>query len=180
MEPYRGACFVSSRAHLRGDQKCWRTASKIQGMGEKSDFLDKMLWVFKVSCCGENMKTKWKDKIAVKPLNGAFWNAVQQQNRPWSFSFYKVYIYHCPRYLNYHLMINRAACGYVHKGAAFLQKKQFSVAHRTNYKGVKWFIYAAMQIKIKILSGSRTRSARGHTNIFMSFWNILPSAVYDA
>lgn len=37
-------------------------------------------------------------------------------------------IYRRPHYLNYCLMINRAACaGYVHKGAAFLQKKQFSL-----------------------------------------------------
>lgn len=42
-------------------------------------------------------------------------------------------------------MINRVANGYVHKGTAILQKKLFSVVHCTNYKGVKWFIYAAMQ-----------------------------------
>lgn len=31
-------------------------------------------------------------------------------------------------------MINRLAHGYVHKGTAFLQKKQFSVVHSTHYK----------------------------------------------
>lgn len=48
----------------------------------------------------------------------------------------KTEIYHCPNYLNYCLMINRLAHGYVHKGTAFLQKKQFSVVRSTNYKGV--------------------------------------------
>lgn len=34
-------------------------------------------------------------------------------------------------------MINRLGAGYVHNGTAILQKKQFSVVHGTNYKGVK-------------------------------------------
>lgn len=44
-------------------------------------------------------------------------------------------------------MINRLTRGYVHIGTVVRQKKQFSVVRGTNYKGVKWFIYAAMQIK---------------------------------
>lgn len=69
-------------------------------------------------------------------------------------------------------MINRLARGYVHKGTALLQKKQFSVVHSRNYKGVKWFIYAEMQIK-----ETHTEQLEAevcipvHTNIFMPLFN---------
>lgn len=63
--------------------------------------------------------------------------------------------------------MNGAAHGYVHRGTAFLQKKLFSVVHGTNYKGVRWFIDAVMQIKAA--RGSRTRSASPQ----MSFWKRL-------
>lgn len=84
-----------------------------------------------------------KKKKAFTPHGYFIWPAIQQRNcARTSFK-----IYHCPHYWNYCLMINWAAHGYVHKGTAFLWKKQFSLAHGTNYKGVKWFMYAAMQIK---------------------------------
>lgn len=60
-------------------------------------------------------------------------------------------------YLNYRLMMNGAARGYVHRGTAFLQKKLFSVVRGSNCKGVRWFIDAVMQIKAA--RGSRTRLA---------------------
>lgn len=68
-------------------------------------------------------------------------------------------------YLNYRLMMNGAARGYVHSGSAFLQKKLFSVVRGARYKGVRWFIDAVMQIKAARCS--RTRPTSAQTSIFL-------------
>ena len=118
-------------------------------LGEQSQI--KVKWKKARRCANVNIQIKQ----LFHPVDAAF--KLLSNNR--TFSFFSLEIYHCPHYLNYYLMIHRAACSYVHTGTALPQKKQSSVVHSTNYKGVKWFINAALQIKKNIPSSSRTRSA---------------------